>query len=312
MKYLFIDIECSNCFNGVGKICEFGYVTTDVNFNILQKEFIPMSPGKGRENRFHLTGRKKQKDISLAYDENFYYSCPEFPKYYEKIKNIIREKDTLVFGYSVGNDIQYLYSTIKKYKLEKLDFFAYDIQVFMKCLEKQKRLLGLEDALIEHGLENKLRNLKEHLSSDDAEMSMLLVEKLSKNIGISLGEIVEKYPKCKIDSISYSRDLNKKLQKKMVMSMWKNLCQKNLSLVKKKESTGKIVTISNKIKKDPKALMKTIKTIKKRNLLASNIIASSDFFIVYDQEDKLFLIEHLKTPYHGKYVCYKKFNRCKT
>lgn len=53
MKYLFFDIECSNCFNGVGKMCEFGYVLTDENFKIIKMDDIPMSPGKGRECRFH-------------------------------------------------------------------------------------------------------------------------------------------------------------------------------------------------------------------------------------------------------------------
>ena len=32
MKYLFFDIECANCFDGKGKICEFGYIQTDENF----------------------------------------------------------------------------------------------------------------------------------------------------------------------------------------------------------------------------------------------------------------------------------------
>lgn len=29
MNYLFFDIECSNCFGGRGKICEFGYMLTN-------------------------------------------------------------------------------------------------------------------------------------------------------------------------------------------------------------------------------------------------------------------------------------------
>ena len=46
MKYLFFDIECSNCHGGIGKMCEFGYVLTDENFNIISQDDIPMSPGK--------------------------------------------------------------------------------------------------------------------------------------------------------------------------------------------------------------------------------------------------------------------------
>ena len=63
MKYLFFDIECSNCFNGVGKLCEFGYVLCDENLNVLKKDDIPMSPGKGEGNKFHLRGRKNEKDF---------------------------------------------------------------------------------------------------------------------------------------------------------------------------------------------------------------------------------------------------------
>ena len=48
MKYLFFDIECSNCFNGIGKMCEFGYVLTDESLRVMKSGEIPMSPGKGR------------------------------------------------------------------------------------------------------------------------------------------------------------------------------------------------------------------------------------------------------------------------
>ena len=79
MKYLFFDVECANCFGGVGKICEFGYVLTDDKLNVIKRDDIPMCPGKGRGNRFHLTGRKHERDLVLAYDKDYYFSCPEFP-----------------------------------------------------------------------------------------------------------------------------------------------------------------------------------------------------------------------------------------
>ena len=86
MKFLFFDIECSNCFNNIGKMCEFGYVLTDEKFNIITKNCYVMSPGKGRENRFKLRNRKNQIDIDLAYEEEYYYQQDEFDKYYDKIK----------------------------------------------------------------------------------------------------------------------------------------------------------------------------------------------------------------------------------
>ena len=38
MEYLFFDIECANSFDGGGKICEFGYVITDEQFQIKEKK----------------------------------------------------------------------------------------------------------------------------------------------------------------------------------------------------------------------------------------------------------------------------------
>ena len=86
MKYLFFDIECSNCFNGVGKMCEFGYVLTDENFLVMKTGDIPMSPGKGRESRFYLKGRKHEKDLELAYEYDYYFEQPEFPYFYKNLQ----------------------------------------------------------------------------------------------------------------------------------------------------------------------------------------------------------------------------------
>ena len=67
MKYLFFDIECSNCFGGKNKICEIGYVLTDENFNLILKEDIPISPGdkNNKENRFDTTIYKRGSGIVL-------------------------------------------------------------------------------------------------------------------------------------------------------------------------------------------------------------------------------------------------------
>ena len=52
MNILFFDLECANRFNGIGKICEFGAVLVDSNFNFINQYSFCMSPGKGNENRF--------------------------------------------------------------------------------------------------------------------------------------------------------------------------------------------------------------------------------------------------------------------
>ena len=44
MNYLFFDVECANSFDGVGKICEFGYVLTDENLNIIKQGIYLINP----------------------------------------------------------------------------------------------------------------------------------------------------------------------------------------------------------------------------------------------------------------------------
>lgn len=42
MRYLFFDIECCNGRD----ICEFGYVITDTEFNVLEKNDFTINPEK--------------------------------------------------------------------------------------------------------------------------------------------------------------------------------------------------------------------------------------------------------------------------
>ena len=44
MKYLFFDLEYASQKGGTSKICEFGYVVTDENFNILEKDNLIINP----------------------------------------------------------------------------------------------------------------------------------------------------------------------------------------------------------------------------------------------------------------------------
>lgn len=87
---MFFDIECSNYFNEVGKMIEFGYVFTDENFKILRKNACVESPERDGKNRFYLKGKKSQRDLELPYEYDYYYEQPEFPVFYEKNKTLSR------------------------------------------------------------------------------------------------------------------------------------------------------------------------------------------------------------------------------
>ena len=176
MKYLFFDIECSNCFNGVGKMCEFGYVLTDENFNIMKHGDIPMSPGKGRECRFYLKGRKHEKDLELAYEYDYYFSQPEFPSFYNQIKRMMEDPNTACFAYSMDNDISHLHHACTRYKLQPFNYECYDVQKLVAAYLEKKGQMSLKNACLRIVGPNSVVKLQEHLSRDDAEMERLIFE----------------------------------------------------------------------------------------------------------------------------------------
>lgn len=55
MDYVFFDIECANCIEGQAKICSFGYVVTDEQFDVIEREDLIVNP----KAPFLLSGRKK-------------------------------------------------------------------------------------------------------------------------------------------------------------------------------------------------------------------------------------------------------------
>ena len=176
MKYLFFDIECSNCFNGVGKMCEFGYVLTDENFHVMKSGDIPMSPGKGEGNRFHLKGRKNEKDLELAYEYGYYLEQPEFPKFHKQIKSLVEDPDTICFAYSMDNDIPHLYHACTRYKLQPFNYVCYDVQKLVAAYLEKKGQMSLRNACLKIVGPNSVVRLQEHLSRDDAEMERLIFE----------------------------------------------------------------------------------------------------------------------------------------
>ena len=61
--YLLFDIECANCFNGIGKMCSLGYVLVNEDFEILDEDDVVMNP----ETEFDWYLFDPKTDCSLAY-----------------------------------------------------------------------------------------------------------------------------------------------------------------------------------------------------------------------------------------------------
>ena len=187
-RLVFFDLECANCFDGVGKVCEFGAVTTDLDFNILQRDFMLINP----EDRFALAGRNGSPDLKLAYSEKTYFSSPKLAYYESKIRSIMEAEGTLVAGFAIGNDVSFLATDLNSYELPQVEYPCFDVQEWVSPPDHS---LSLEKAYAEVVPTEEKRPFQEHRSVDDAEMTMLVAKFYAKSSGKTLLEILKEHPK---------------------------------------------------------------------------------------------------------------------
>ena len=88
---------------------------TNENFKIIKKDVLTISPGeKGdRERRFDKKIYERDSSFQWAYDEETYFSSPLFPHYYNQLKSLFEDDETIAIGWAVDNDIRYLDSEFK-------------------------------------------------------------------------------------------------------------------------------------------------------------------------------------------------------
>lgn len=289
MKFLFFDTECSNCFNGIGKICEFGYILTDDNFKVKVKYEIPMSPGRGSNNKFHLRAYGKHKPISLAFDESYYYTQPEFDYYYGEIKKLMEDKDTICFAWSSDNDIQHLYNSCMRYSKEPIHYICYDVQkIFGKYIETSKQKSLKESCLHLVGA-TKMIDIQEHLSSDDSKMAMLILEKICELKNIDSLTLLQESDYAKDDSIEYMNNFN--IHKKE-----KEIAKANIALYRRVEEEDKEKSLlpeyenkkyrlhSDIIHKEMD-LSSIIDVIHNRGGILVNDLNQVDFYVIYKNSE---------------------------
>jgi len=178
MRYLTFDIECCNGRD----ICEFGYVITNTDFEILEQKNITINP----EKKFDLGGR-----IELHYSEEEYYASPLFTAYYEEIKALLEYEDQIVIGHSVGNDAGFLRNACKHYRLEPINFAFFDSQKLYAEFFNQKGPVSLEDAGTVFDIE-KPNYL--HKADEDAALTMQLVKSMCNALEVSLSECMSLCP----------------------------------------------------------------------------------------------------------------------
>lgn len=309
MKYLFFDIECSNCFNGVGKMCEFGYVLTDENLLVMKSDDIPMSPGKGGENRFYLKGRKHEKDIELAYEDDYYFNQPEFPYFYQRIKKLMEDPDTICFAYSMDNDIAHLYHTCTRYKLEPFNYECYDVQKLVAAYLEKKGQMALHNACKEIVGPSAIVKLHEHLSRDDAEMERLIFEAICILTKKKANELLDESKFARTNSIEFMDAIKKNKEKKKSIKLGHEFYKSKVVIedLDKPENIGKRYNISGTIKKDFNLVKNIVSLIEETGGILSNYLDKTDFFVVLDDKNKEECLNGFKRPFDGQILTYEEF-----
>lgn len=182
MNYCFFDIECANCYGGKGKICSFGYVLTDENFNVLEKKDIVINP----RSSFNLG-----PDLKLAYTKAEFRQAAPFTEYYDEIGALLEYPEYIILGYSIENDCNFLRSDCKRYNLPCFDFPFYDVQCMIMQMFDLQNMPSLQKALEFFGMHE---DQEIHKSDDDAYMTMLAMKGACRHLGITAAELLERYP----------------------------------------------------------------------------------------------------------------------
>ncbi len=206
MNFVFFDIECASVYKYTAKICAFGYVLCDEKFNIIKKEDILINP----KGKFHLTDGKGERGLVLPYEYADFKNYPVFTEVYPKIKELLEDKNNLVFGHATLNDVNYLNLETKRFKLPSFSFTYSDSQLMY--------MTSISDFTRQFGLEYITRNLDveftPHRAADDAYATMKVVEalaakhdcsgvELEKLLGIKRGKISD-YKVTRPDSLKFA------------------------------------------------------------------------------------------------------------
>ena len=221
MRYLFFDIEGANCYNFVSKMCTFGYVITNEKFHVNSKVDVIINPESPFDRHILL------KNMN-AYPVDVYNKRPSFKYFYQAIKNILEESEQLIVGWSVENDVKYIYDACQRYSCKQIKYSFLDLQkVYMK-VENLTTQPSLEDACSKYNIEL----LVNHKSDDDAMLTMQLAKAICKSLKITLQELFEQNMDCCSTVEEYSRkaltreEIEFRIQRRKVINAIKNTKRK--------------------------------------------------------------------------------------
>lgn len=308
MRYLFFDIEAAD---GNFKICEFGLVICDSNMKPTHKKLYLINP----KGKFNLTGRKDQRDLHLSFIEEQYRASPEFDDVYDNIKYALEQKDILILGHSVSNDIRFLDKACSRYRLPKIKYVAYDVQKMFSYFSKERtKFAALENVVEELIPLEERKDLVDHRSVDDAYMTMLIFRAMIRELNVTPEQMVELCEGCKYDSIEYIKEVEAKAKAKNERAHARALLRKSGIKDEKglgwelyreearktegheldSEIIGKRYAVTNRLKDEPDVLEKVIDKIKGEGFHLVFSMKHCDYLIAFDEENKQAMLTTLR------------------
>lgn len=193
-KYLFFDLEYATSKGGIEKICEFGYVITNEEFDVLERNNLIINPNISRKDWDYYVVKK-----ILTRKIEIYEKQPFFEFYYSKIKSLINECD-FVFGHSLDSDAKALNGECERYNLPAINFEFRDLRNIYKKYENCSKNKSLLTILEEMNIEGE-KSI--HDAETDSFNTMLVLKEMIKTLNEPLEFLIELYSETKNESKDY-------------------------------------------------------------------------------------------------------------
>lgn len=212
MQYLFFDLEYATSKGGNIKICEFGFVITDENFNILKRDNFIINPNIIKEDwDFNVVKNILTRKI-FEYEES-----PTFDEYYYEISNLIESSD-YIFGHTLNSDANALNCDCLRYELPSIDFKFYDIKEFYKQYRAIKEDVSVSNILKDLQIEGENGI---HDAEVDSINTMYEFKAMLDNLDMTVDELIELCP----SAVDYNENYNVK-SLEIISVVYENIMKK--------------------------------------------------------------------------------------
>ncbi len=273
-SYLFFDIECANCFDGVGKMCSFGYVLTDRYFNVLDTDDVVMNPEC--EFDWYLFSPKNQ--CPLAYSKDYFRAQHNFESFYKPLKKLIEESERRVIGFASPNDLGFVVSACERYSLPYINFAAWDLKPILEEMKGEKH--GLAEWC--EKLNVNTEKLQAHKSQDDAMMTMLCAKALCQENNLEIEDLLEKNRGVKLSVDKYIEAREEKKYREEISKQIQALYGKKCRALLTERLSGKKFAFGYKINRDIDRALESANLVYKHGGILERHLKNSGTLIVED------------------------------